>query len=149
MTAIEIGDSQNIGLYKDSVSSIDVLINLNDEIFDFNAGVAGAPQVNVGQGRALLVQVVSCGCLVEDIEDVIAENNLNLEGDKPTPPLLEQVSPEFLPNLEDVLTVGSIRSQSITDTIVLSRTAKTIVNTLTNNYKSSIAGSGSSVRFIR
>lgn len=150
MSSIELGpDEQNIALYKDELSSVDVRIDLNDEIFDFNTTSISPAQVIAGRGVVQSAPIASVNLIILDVEDVITENNLNLEGELPSPPPLDQAPAEFLPTLDSVLGIGSIRSQNIADTVLLSRTAKTIVNTLANNYGSSNAGSGSITRLIR
>jgi len=150
MSSIELGpDEQNIALYKDELSSVDVRIDLNDEIFDFNTTSISPAQVIAGRGVVQSAPIASAGLIILDVEDVITENNLNLEGELPSPPPLDQGPAEFLPALNRILAIGSIRSQNIADTVLLSRTAKTIVSTLTNNYSNSTAGSGSLTRLIR
>jgi len=136
MTSTEIGpDNQNIELFQQGIVSSSVIIILDDE--NVNASCSGTSVEEVIKGSAAIryAFTVDCPCEVAGIEEVITENNLYGAGESPSPNL-QTTQSSFLPSFQELTLVRLAASQNVVDTRINKRNTRSIINILTNNYKS-------------
>lgn len=134
MPSIEPED-QNIELIQQPLISSSVMIILDDESISSACAPENIQEVIKGSSGIRFPFSVDSSCEVPEIEGVVVTNNLFGEGEVPTP-TLQAPAPSFLPSLEELVLVKLATSQATIDSRLYKRTARSVINVLTNNYRS-------------